>query len=86
MEPSDRPEDLLAALLNERARNKDALWTFSFHWGPNYALIPSIEIQEMAHWLVDQGVDVIHGHSAHHPQGIELYHDAVIIYGYAMKS
>jgi len=36
----------------------------------------------MAHQLIDIcGVDLIHGHSSHHVQGIEIYKNKVIIYG-----
>jgi len=45
----------------------------SVHWGPNYQLIPSVNIQSLAHSLIDAGVDIIHGHSAHHLQMYEEY-------------
>jgi len=52
------------------------------HWGGNYCWIPSKEKQEFAHQLVDDcGVDIIHGHSSHHIQGIEIYKGKPIIYG-----
>ena len=35
---------------------------------------------EAAEWLVDQGVDVVHGHSAHVLQGVEVYRGRPIIY------
>ena len=34
-----------------------------------------------AHWLVDGGVDIVHGHSSHHPRPIEVYRDRLILYG-----
>jgi CBS domain-containing protein len=34
-----------------------------------------------AHRLVDGGVDVVHGHSSHHPRPIELYEGRLILYG-----
>ncbi|KAI9669676.1 MAG: hypothetical protein M1831_007372 [Alyxoria varia] len=58
------------------------LKVFSVHWGPNYSWEPANEIHSLAHWLVDEcGVDIIHGHSSHHVQGVEKYKDSVIIYG-----
>ncbi|CAF1302238.1 unnamed protein product [Rotaria sordida] len=45
---------------------------FSIHWGPNYQWIPDQKIQELARWMIYQGVDLIHGHSSHHVQGIEI--------------
>jgi poly-gamma-glutamate capsule biosynthesis protein CapA/YwtB (metallophosphatase superfamily) len=54
----------------------------SLHWGGNWGFdIPTEQI-EFAHRLIDEaGVDVIHGHSSHHPKGIEIYHEKPIIYG-----
>ncbi|MGW4772521.1 CapA family protein [Nocardia sp. NPDC004278] len=53
----------------------------SVHWGPNwgYGVGPS-EIQ-FAHRLIDAGIDVVHGHSSHHPRPIEIYRDRLILYG-----
>ena len=39
---------------------------FSLHWGENYKWHPSEKFQEFAHALIDHGVDIIFGHSAHH--------------------
>ena len=59
-----------------------SLKVFSVHWGPNYAWIPADEIQVFAHFLIDEcGVDIIHGHSSHHIQGVEKYKGKLIIYG-----
>ena len=59
-----------------------ALNIFSVHWGPNYAWRPSNEIRDLAHHLIDNcDVDVIHGHSSHHVQGVEVYKGKPIIYG-----
>ncbi|GAB1191386.1 hypothetical protein APSETT444_000558 [Aspergillus pseudonomiae] len=59
-----------------------ALKIFSVHWGPNYAWQPAGEIQALARFLVDEcGVDIVHGHSAHHLQGVEAYRGRWILYG-----
>ncbi len=34
-----------------------------------------------AHRLIDGGVDVVHGHSSHHPRPIEVYRDKLVLYG-----
>ncbi|MGW0231967.1 CapA family protein, partial [Actinopolymorpha singaporensis] len=34
-----------------------------------------------AHALVDGGVDVVHGHSSHHPRPVEVYEGKLILYG-----
>lgn len=53
----------------------------SLHWGSNwgYAVLP--DQVRFAHHLIDGGVDVIHGHSSHHPRPIEVYRDKLILYG-----
>jgi len=54
----------------------------SMHWGPNYRWHPAHEIVATAHWLIDEcDVDLIHGHSSHHVQGVEVYKGKLIVYG-----
>jgi poly-gamma-glutamate capsule biosynthesis protein CapA/YwtB (metallophosphatase superfamily) len=31
--------------------------------------------------LIDEGVDVVHGHSSHHPRPIEVYRGKLVLYG-----
>ena len=54
----------------------------SVHWGGNWGYdIPAAQ-RELAHRLIDEaGIDVIHGHSSHHPRGIEVYKNRLILYG-----
>jgi poly-gamma-glutamate synthesis protein (capsule biosynthesis protein) len=54
----------------------------SIHWGANWGYrLPRLH-REFAHRLIDEaGVDVIHGHSSHHPLGIEIYRNKPILYG-----
>lgn len=52
----------------------------SLHWGPNQREIPSTEFQQFAHAMVNAGADIIHGHSAHVTQGIEIYQGKLILY------
>ena len=38
--------------------------------------------REFAHELIDSGAaHIVHGHSSHHPKGIEIYRDRLILYG-----
>lgn len=68
--------------LSAKSASSAALKIFSVHWGPNYAWQPAQEIQELAHFLIDEcGIDIIHGHSSHHIQGVEIYKGKLIIYG-----
>ena len=54
----------------------------SIHWGGNWGYaIPAWQV-EFAHRLIDDaGIDIVHGHSSHHPRGIEVYKGKLIIYG-----
>jgi poly-gamma-glutamate synthesis protein (capsule biosynthesis protein) len=54
----------------------------SLHWGPNWGYDVTGQQRAFAHRLIDcAGVSIIHGHSAHHPLGIEVYRDRLILYG-----
>lgn len=54
----------------------------SIHWGGNWGYKILSTQREFAHQLIDQAhVDVVHGHSSHHPKGIELYKDKPILFG-----
>jgi poly-gamma-glutamate synthesis protein (capsule biosynthesis protein) len=54
----------------------------SIHWGGNWGYAVSREERDLAHGLIDEaGVDLVHGHSSHHPKGIEVYRDRLILYG-----
>ena len=70
--------DVLEIIRNSKKPND--LIIFSCHWGPNYSWEPSKNIQKFAHALIDAGVDIIHGHSAHHVQRIEKYQKGIIFY------
>lgn len=54
----------------------------SLHWGGNWGYeIPEAQ-REFAHRLIDEGVvDVVFGHSSHHPKGMEVYDGRLILYG-----
>ncbi|KAJ5782853.1 Capsule synthesis protein CapA [Penicillium paradoxum] len=70
----------LRSMLN--SADKPALKVFSVHWGPNYAWQPDGRIRSLAHFVIDEcGVDIVHGHSSHHVQGVEVYHGKLVIYG-----
>ncbi|MBK9263189.1 MAG: CapA family protein [Polyangiaceae bacterium] len=54
----------------------------SIHWGDNWGYDISRREMTFAHALVDEaGVDVIHGHSSHHPKPIEVHSGRPIFYG-----
>jgi poly-gamma-glutamate capsule biosynthesis protein CapA/YwtB (metallophosphatase superfamily) len=53
----------------------------SVHWGSNWGYEVYHDQVEFAHRLIDGGVDVIHGHSSHHPRTVEVYHGKLVLYG-----
>ena len=64
-----------------RARECDPdLVVASLHWGPNMATEPPDSFRTFARWLVEEGVDVIHGHSAHVFQGVEVVDGTPVCY------
>ncbi|MFC4542608.1 CapA family protein [Halosolutus amylolyticus] len=65
----------------DRSRESDTdLLVASLHWGPNMVTEPPDTFGEFGRWLVEEGVDLIHGHSAHVFQGIEVHEGAPIVY------
>ncbi len=80
--------DLSAEQLNRLADMIDAIRqpgdqvVLSIHWGGNWGYDIAEEQQAFAHGLIDRGsVDLIHGHSSHHPKAMEVYRDRLILYG-----
>jgi poly-gamma-glutamate synthesis protein (capsule biosynthesis protein) len=53
----------------------------SVHWGSNWGYDVFPDQIRFAHRLIDDGVDVVHGHSSHHPRPIEVYRDKLILHG-----
>ena len=54
----------------------------SLHWGGNWDYHVPTSQRVFAHRLIDEaGVDVVHGHSSHHPKAIEVYRGRLVLYG-----
>lgn len=54
----------------------------SIHWGGNWGYQIPPRHRDFAHRLIDEaGVHIVHGHSSHHPLGIEVYRQRLILYG-----
>jgi len=78
---SARSADAICARVREARRAGD-IAVVSIHWGGNWGYAGSQEERAFAHRLVDGGAaDVLHGHSSHHPRGIEIYRERPILYG-----
>lgn len=78
---SVRTVKALAALIDAHRRPDDIV-VASIHWGGNWGYSIPREHREFAHRLIDEaGVHVLHGHSSHHPKGIEVWRGQPILYG-----
>ncbi|MEU8193627.1 CapA family protein [Microbispora amethystogenes] len=64
-----------------RARRPGDVVVVSVHWGSNWGYEVGDDQAGFAHALVDGGVDLVHGHSSHHPRPAEVYRDRLILYG-----
>jgi poly-gamma-glutamate synthesis protein (capsule biosynthesis protein) len=76
--------DTTAAELADQARvvkRRGDVVVASLHWGSNWGYDISNDQVHFAHRLIDNGVDVVHGHSSHHPRPIEVYRDKLVLYG-----
>jgi poly-gamma-glutamate synthesis protein (capsule biosynthesis protein) len=71
----------VAAHLDAMGRSGDIV-VVSIHWGGNWGYEVPAEKRHFAHRLIDEaGVDVVHGHSSHHPRPLEVYRGRLILYG-----
>lgn len=77
---SERSAEALAARIHAEAQPGD-LTVVSIHWGSNWGYEVFPEQVRFAHRLVEAGVHLVHGHSAHHPRPLEVYRDRLILYG-----
>ncbi|MBW3664904.1 MAG: CapA family protein [Actinobacteria bacterium] len=78
--PSTRTAADVIEDVQQHARAGDVV-VASIHWGSNWGYtVPAVH-ERFARALIDGGVDVVHGHSSHHPRPIEVYRDRLILYG-----
>jgi poly-gamma-glutamate capsule biosynthesis protein CapA/YwtB (metallophosphatase superfamily) len=71
-------QKVLAAV--QHLRREVDLVVVSLHWGPNMRTEPPPLFVDFARQLVKQGADIIHGHSAHIFQAVEVYRNKLILY------
>jgi poly-gamma-glutamate capsule biosynthesis protein CapA/YwtB (metallophosphatase superfamily) len=79
----DLSQGTATTIIERVKRNKQQkdIVVASFHWGGNWGYEVPAEHVRFAHWLIDGGVDIIHGHSSHHPRPVEVYRNRLILYG-----
>ncbi|WP_405411644.1 CapA family protein [Streptomyces decoyicus] len=79
-----RPSSAAATAIVGRVRQVKRpgdLAVASVHWGANWGYHVPRDEAAFAHALLDGGVDVVHGHSSHHPRALEAYRGKLVIYG-----
>jgi poly-gamma-glutamate synthesis protein (capsule biosynthesis protein) len=81
-------EDFSPSSLNAVARQiaevrrEDDITVASMHWGGNWGYDVTSSQRDFAHRLIDSAdVDIVHGHSSHHPMGIEVYRGKLVLHG-----
>jgi poly-gamma-glutamate synthesis protein (capsule biosynthesis protein) len=80
----DLSADTVAGIAAEIRHHKRAgdIVVFSIHWGGNWGYGIAPGQRAFAHALIDEAcVDLVHGHSSHHPKAIEVHHGHLILYG-----
>jgi poly-gamma-glutamate capsule biosynthesis protein CapA/YwtB (metallophosphatase superfamily) len=75
-----RSADVVARSMGSVKRAGDVV-VVSIHWGSNWGYDVAADQVRFAHRLVEGGVDVVHGHSSHHPRPVEVYRGRLILYG-----
>jgi poly-gamma-glutamate synthesis protein (capsule biosynthesis protein) len=78
---SDRNADRIARGVRAVKRPGDVV-VASIHWGGNWGYAIGRAERRFAHRLIDAaGIDVVHGHSSHHPKAIEVHAGKLVLYG-----
>lgn len=79
---SQSVQDLALRISKDRNHSTNDVVVLSIHWGGNWGYDIDPSFTQYAHDVIDNaGVDVVFGHSSHHPQPIEIYKNKLIIYG-----
>lgn len=78
---SEKSVEKIAGIVNGLKQAGDIV-VLSIHWGGNWGYRLETGQEDFAHAVIDRaGVDLVHGHSSHHPRGIEVYRGKLILYG-----
>ncbi len=73
--------DIEKAIVNISNQVSDDVLDIVFvHWGSEYKLVHNNYQENLAHRLLDGGVDMVIGHHPHVVQDIEIYNDKLIFY------
>lgn len=79
-----RPSSAAATAITDRVRERKRpgdIAVASVHWGANWGYHVPRDEAAFARTLIDGGVDLVHGHSSHHPRSLEAYRGKLVIHG-----
>jgi len=80
-ELSEQAVDGIARQVDAAKRAGDIVLA-SIHWGGNWGYDVPAAQRTFAHRLIETaGVDVVHGHSSHHPKAMEVHRGKLVLYG-----
>ncbi|MDS0282535.1 CapA family protein [Haloarcula onubensis] len=77
-DPTERGK--LARAVDDTLATDPDLLVASLHWGPNMTTEVFDSHREVGHWLLERGVDVVHGHSAHVFKAVEVAEEGLLMY------
>jgi len=64
------------------ARSQADVVIVQFHWGEEYQRLPTWRQEELAHFAIDSGADLVLGNHPHWFQAVEMYKDKLIAYSH----
>jgi poly-gamma-glutamate capsule biosynthesis protein CapA/YwtB (metallophosphatase superfamily) len=70
-------DDLIARM--QAVRQPGDVAVVSIHWGSNWGYGVAGDQIRFAHRLIDGEVDLICGHSSHHPRPVEVYRGRLVL-------
>ena len=74
------PSHVLLVIKELRRHDQDSCVVFVFHWNYELEMFPQPAHRQLAHDLIDAGVDVVVGLHPHVAQGTEIYQGKPIVY------
>ncbi len=80
VEESKEGAELMARHVQQVRQEGDVV-VVSIHWGSNWGYDITDEQVRFAHYLIDNGANIVYGHSSHHVKGLEVYANGLILYG-----
>lgn len=72
----------LIEIFRKQSKSENEFWIVTIHWGDEYIAQPSPVQIDLAHKLIDSGIDLIVGHHPHVIQSIEVYKNKTVFYSF----